>query len=67
MFPPLDQSSSNPTGEDSGEPDDYDVEETLAQVMQDEFEVQIEDDSIVPVCWIRDCGIFGVGIGYVLI
>ena len=50
MFPPLDQSSANPTGEDSGEPDDYDVEETLAQVMQDEFEVQIEDDSIVPVC-----------------
>lgn len=49
MFPPLDQSPSNPTGEDSGEPDDYDVEETLAQVMQDEFEVQVEDDSIVPI------------------
>ena len=52
MFPPLDQTlinSVNPTGEDNGEPDDYDVEETLAQVMQDEFEVSVEDDSIVPV------------------
>ncbi|KAF8420381.1 Pre-rRNA-processing protein TSR2-domain-containing protein [Tirmania nivea] len=49
MFPPLDQSSSHPTREDNEEPDDYDVEETLAQVMQDEFGVQVEDDSIVPL------------------
>ena len=50
MFPPLDQSSSNPAGEDTGEPDNFDVEETLAQVMGDEFEVEIQDDSIVLVC-----------------
>lgn len=52
MFPSLDETLTNqpdPTGEDNGEPDDFDVEETLAQVMQDEFEVTIEDDSVVPV------------------
>lgn len=57
MFPPLDQSTTSSTGGDNGEPDDYDVEETLAQVMQDEFEVRVEDGSIVHVCCICHCGV----------
>ena len=56
MFPSLDSSaasastSSNPGSADGiVEPDDYDVEETLAQVMLDEFEVAVEDDSSAQV------------------
>jgi len=54
MFPPLGKAVATAgigENDDDGdaEPDEYDVEETLAQVMQDEFDVAVEDDSIVPI------------------
>ncbi|KAF8475832.1 Pre-rRNA-processing protein TSR2-domain-containing protein [Kalaharituber pfeilii] len=46
MFPPLESSTSSNASE---EPDEAYVEETLLQVMEDEFDVVVEDDSAAGV------------------